>query len=199
MGKTIAEKIFDAHRVDSLPGGISVLRLDAVFCHEITTPIAINDLVARGKDRVFDPDRIKAVIDHVTPAKDSKTAMQGKIMRDWARRHDIKDFFDIGQNGVCHAIFPEKGFVRPGFTIIMGTLFSALGKGFASLILSFSRQGFFLIPCLIILPGLWGLDGLLFSQTAADIATALLTLFLSVKLIREIQVLQESEEFQHHR
>lgn len=52
-------------------------------CHEITTPIAINDLVARGQDRVFDPERIKAVIDHVTPAKDSKTATQGKILRDW--------------------------------------------------------------------------------------------------------------------
>jgi 3-isopropylmalate/(R)-2-methylmalate dehydratase large subunit len=56
----------------------------------------------------------------VTPAKDSKTAEQGKIMRDWARRHGIKDFFDIGRNGVCHAIFPEKGFARPGYTIIMG-------------------------------------------------------------------------------
>ena len=121
MGKTIAQKIFDRHLVDRPFGDeINVLKLDAVFCHEITTPIAINDLVSRGKDRVFDPTKIKAVIDHVTPAKDSKTAEQGKIMRDWARRHGIKDFFDIGRNGVCHAIFPEKGFVRPGYTIIMG-------------------------------------------------------------------------------
>ncbi|MDA3957262.1 3-isopropylmalate dehydratase large subunit [Oceanispirochaeta sp.] len=120
MGKTIAEKIFDAHRVDSPEEGIFVLNLDRVFCHEITTPIAINDLIHRGKDRVFDPDKIKAVIDHVTPAKDSKTAEQGKIMREWAARQGIKDFFDIGQNGVCHALFPEKGFVRPGFTVIMG-------------------------------------------------------------------------------
>ena len=121
MGKTIAEKIFDTHLVDEPFGGdVCVLRLDRVFCHEITTPTAIQDLVARGKDRVFDPDKIKAVIDHVTPAKDSKTAMQGKILREWARRHNIRDFFDIGDNGVCHAIFPEKGFVRPGFTIIMG-------------------------------------------------------------------------------
>jgi len=120
MGKTIAEKIFDAHKVDSPEEGIFVLNLDRVFCHEITTPIAINDLVSRGKDRVFDPDKIKAVIDHVTPAKDSKTAEQGKIMREWAARHGIKDFFDIGRNGVCHAIFPEKGFVRPGYTVIMG-------------------------------------------------------------------------------
>ena len=120
MGKTIAEKIFDTHLVDTPFGDVNVLRLDRVFCHEITTPTAIQDLIDRGKDRVFDPDKIKAVIDHVTPAKDSKTAMQGKILRDWARRHGIKDFFDIGRNGVCHAIFPEKGFVRPGFTIIMG-------------------------------------------------------------------------------
>ena len=120
MGKTIAEKIFDAHHVDNPSEDIHVIRLDAVFCHEITTPIAINDLVSRNKDRVFDPDKIKAVIDHVTPAKDSKTALQGKILREWARRHNIRDFFDIGRNGICHAIFPEKGFVRPGYTVIMG-------------------------------------------------------------------------------
>jgi 3-isopropylmalate/(R)-2-methylmalate dehydratase large subunit len=120
MGKTIAEKIFDSHKVDNPFGDIHVIRLDAVFCHEITTPVAINDLVARGMDRVFDPTKIKAVIDHVTPAKDSKTAMQGKILREWAQRNNIVDFFDIGQNGVCHAIFPEKGFVRPGYTVIMG-------------------------------------------------------------------------------
>ncbi len=120
MGKTVAQKIFDTHRVDTPAEGVSVLSLDRVFCHEITTPIAINDLVSRGLDRVFDPTKIKAVIDHVSPAKDSKTAEQGKTLRDWARRHDIKDFFDIGANGVCHAIFPEKGYVRPGYTVIMG-------------------------------------------------------------------------------
>ncbi len=120
MGKTLAQKIFDSHLVEMAFGEAWVLRLDAVFCHEITTPIAINDLVAKGMDKVYDASRIKAVIDHVTPAKDSKTAEQGKIMRDWARRHGIKDFFDIGRNGVCHALFPEKGFVRPGYTVIMG-------------------------------------------------------------------------------
>jgi 3-isopropylmalate/(R)-2-methylmalate dehydratase large subunit len=41
-------------------------------------------------------------------------------MRDWAKRHQIKDFFDVGANGVCHALFPEKGFIRPGYTVIMG-------------------------------------------------------------------------------
>ncbi|MDR2607888.1 MAG: 3-isopropylmalate dehydratase large subunit [Treponema sp.] len=120
MGKTLAEKIFDTHTVDRPFADTWVLKLDRVFCHEITTPIAINDLVSKNLDRVFDAEKIKAVIDHVSPAKDSATAEQGKILRDWARRHNIRDFFDVGRNGVCHAIFPEKGFVRPGFTVIMG-------------------------------------------------------------------------------
>lgn len=120
MGKTIAQKIFDAHGVDQPFGDVHVIKLDGVFCHEITTPTAISDLMEKGKDRVFDASKIKAVIDHVTPAKDSKTAVQGKILRQWARRHGIDGFFDIGRNGVCHALFPEQGFVRPGHTIIMG-------------------------------------------------------------------------------
>ncbi|MBE6344550.1 MAG: 3-isopropylmalate dehydratase large subunit [Spirochaetaceae bacterium] len=120
MGKTIAQKIFETHVAEKPFTDTWVLKLDRVFCHEITTPVAITDLVERGKDRVFDATKIKAVIDHVTPAKDSKTALQGKILRDWAKRNNVKDFFDIGANGVCHAIFPEKGFVRPGFTVIMG-------------------------------------------------------------------------------
>jgi len=120
MGKTTAEKIFAAHLVDEPFQGTKVLKLDVVMCHEITTPIAIDDLMARGKDRVFDGSKIKAVIDHVTPSKDTKTATQAKILRDWAHRHQIKDFFDVGANGVCHALFPEKGFIRPGYTVIMG-------------------------------------------------------------------------------
>jgi 3-isopropylmalate/(R)-2-methylmalate dehydratase large subunit len=120
MGQTTAEKIFAAHLRDEPFPGTKVLNLDRVLCHEITTPVAIADLEWRGKDRVFDPTCIKAVIDHVTPAKDSKTALQAKMLRDWARRHNITDFFDVGRNGVCHALFPEKGYIRPGFTVIMG-------------------------------------------------------------------------------
>jgi len=120
MAMTLAEKIFRSHLRDEPFPGTKVLNIDVVLCHEITTPIAINDLIARGKDRVFDPSKVKVVIDHVTPSKDTKTATQAKILRDWARRQNIRDFFDVGRNGVCHAIFPEKGFIRPGYTVIMG-------------------------------------------------------------------------------
>jgi 3-isopropylmalate/(R)-2-methylmalate dehydratase large subunit len=120
MGKTICEKIFDSHLLDKPFENVNILKLDRVFCHEITSPIAINDLVFRNTDTVFDNKKIKAVIDHVSPSKDSKSAEQAKILREWAIRNNIEDFFDIGNNGVCHALFPEKGFVLPGQTIIMG-------------------------------------------------------------------------------
>jgi len=120
MGKTLVQKIFEAHLKDEPFPGTKVLSLDVVMCHELTTPVAIADLQRRSKDRVFDPTKIKAVIDHVTPSKDSKSATQARMLREWAFRHDIKDFFDIGRNGVCHALFPEKGFIRPGYTVIMG-------------------------------------------------------------------------------
>ncbi|MFH0911363.1 MAG: 3-isopropylmalate dehydratase large subunit [Planctomycetota bacterium] len=120
MGRTLVQKVFDAHRRDEPAPGMHVLAIDRVLCHEITTPMAINDLVGRGLDRVFDPEKIMAVIDHVTPAKDSKSAVQGQVLRDWARRHKLPHWFDIGRNGVCHALFPEQGFIRPGQTVIMG-------------------------------------------------------------------------------
>lgn len=120
MGKTIAQKIFESHLLEKPSAGVCILKTDTVLCHEVTTPFAITDLMERKKDSVFDPEKIKVVIDHVSPAKDTKTAVQGKILRDWALRNNIKDFFDIGQNGVCHALFPEKGFIRPGTVVIMG-------------------------------------------------------------------------------
>lgn len=121
QGKNIAQKIFDAHIVDESYEDIKVIKLDMVFAHEITTPPAIKDLESKGLDKqVFDPSRIKVVIDHVLPAKDTESAQQGKILREWVRKQGIKDFFDVGRGGVCHALFPEKGFVRPGYTIIMG-------------------------------------------------------------------------------
>lgn len=119
MGRTLVQKIFDSHLVDRPFPGICAIKLDLVMCHEITTPPAILDIKQRWGDEVFHPEKIVALIDHVSPAKDSATALQQKVIRDWAREHKIK-FYDIGRNGVCHAILPEKGHVLPGMTIICG-------------------------------------------------------------------------------
>jgi len=119
MGETLVQKIFNSHLIDKPSPEICALKLDLVACHEITTPPAILDIQEKWRDKVFDPKKIVATIDHVNPAKDSATALQGKVMRDWTRRQGIK-FYDVGRNGVLHAILPEQGHVFPGMTIICG-------------------------------------------------------------------------------
>ncbi len=119
MEKTAFQKIIDSHLVKILPDGSMVLKLDWVWGHEITTPNAILDMQARGCDVVFNPNRIKTMIDHVNPAKDTASAIQGKIVREWSRKHGI-EFLDVGRNGVCHAIIPEKGWILPGQIGVMG-------------------------------------------------------------------------------
>ena len=66
MGKTIAQKIFDAHFVDNPSGDIHVIRLDGVFCHEITTPIAIDDLIRprQGLLRPLDRQRNRGSLEN---------------------------------------------------------------------------------------------------------------------------------------
>ena len=119
MRQTAFQKIIERHLVETLPDGRMVLNLDHVWCHEITTPNAILDMNVRGCDVVFNPDKVKAMIDHVNPAKDTASAIQGKIVRDWSRKHGI-EFLDVGRNGVCHAVIPEKGWILPGQIGIMG-------------------------------------------------------------------------------
>lgn len=118
-GKTAFRKIVDAHRVRTLPDGRMVLGLNRVWCHEITLPNAILDAKERGCDVVFDPNRVKTMIDHVNPAKDTASAIQGKIVREWSGEHGI-EFLEVGRNGVCHAVIPEKGWIGPGEIGIMG-------------------------------------------------------------------------------
>jgi len=131
-GKTAFQKIADKHVVKTLPDGRMVFRLDWVWCHEITTPNAILDARIRDCDVVFDPNRVKAMIDHVNPAKDTASALQGKIVREWSKEHGV-EFLDVGRNGVCHAIIPEKGWIRPGQIGIMGDSHTCTHGAFCAL------------------------------------------------------------------
>ena len=129
--KTAFAKIVETHCLKTLPDRRMVLSLDKVWCHEITTPNAILDMKARGCDVVFNPNKIKAMIDHVNPAKDTASAVQGKIVRQWSRQYNI-EFLDVGRNGICHAIIPEKGWVFPGQIGIMGDSHTCTHGAFCS-------------------------------------------------------------------
>lgn len=131
-GKTAFQKIVDSHVVEILSDGTMVLKLDKVWCHEITLPPAIIDMEARGITKVFDPNKIKVMIDHVNPPKDKASAIQSKMIREWAKKIGA-EFAEIGRNGVCHALIPERGWVSPGDIGIMGDSHTCTHGAFCSI------------------------------------------------------------------
>jgi len=122
MGMTITEKILAraAGQKTVVPGQLVDASVDLVMCHDVTTPPAISMLVEKGIDRVFDPDRIVVTPDHFQPPKDVKSAELHKRLDEWAKRHKIKHYYKLGRAGVCHALLPEQGHIRPGEVIVGG-------------------------------------------------------------------------------
>jgi len=94
--------------------------LDVIMCHEVTTPPAISMLKEVGLDKVFDPEKIVVTPDHFQPAKDIKSAELHKRLDAWCKRENIKHYYPLGKAGVCHALLPEQGHIRPGEVIIGG-------------------------------------------------------------------------------
>ncbi len=120
MGMTITEKILAAHagakKVE--PGELINAKVDIALGNDITAPIAIDEFYKSGAKKVFDKDRVILVPDHFVPNKDIKSAMQAKMLREFAKEQELTYFFDAGEMGVEHAILPEKGLVLPGDLVI---------------------------------------------------------------------------------
>jgi len=117
---TLTEKILAraAGKKKVVPGELVDAKIDIVMCHDVTTPPAISMLQERGIDKVFDPEKIVVTPDHFQPAKDIKSAELHKRLHDWAVRHKIKHYYKLGRAGVCHALLPEQGHIRPGEVIV---------------------------------------------------------------------------------
>ncbi len=122
MSMTITEKILArAAGKDSVtPGQLIDADIDVVMCHDVTTPPAISMLMEKGIDKVFDTEKIVVTPDHFQPAKDIKSAELHKRLDEWAKKHKIKYYYKIGRAGVCHALLPEQGHIRPGEVIVGG-------------------------------------------------------------------------------
>ena len=116
----MTQKILAAHAgLDKVEAGQLInVRLDLVMGNDVTSPVAINEMKAKGFTDVFDREKIALVMDHFTPNKDIKSAEHCKQVRQFAREYKIKNFFDVGQMGIEHALLPEKGIVISGDTVI---------------------------------------------------------------------------------
>ncbi len=100
------------------PGQIVETPVDLVMGNDITAPIAIKEFEAAGATRVFDPERVALVMSHFVPAKDINSADQSRIMRQFAKAHQIKHYYPEGTGGIEHTLLPERGIVVPGDIVI---------------------------------------------------------------------------------
>jgi len=119
MAQTITEKIFSEHVGKKVYAG-EIIRsnIDMVIGNDITTPISIKAFEESGAKSLANPDGFSIVLDHFIPAKDIASANQARISRDFAKKHNLKNFFDEKDMGIEHALLPEKGLVVPGDVII---------------------------------------------------------------------------------
>ena len=120
MGMTMTQKILAAHAglSDVKAGQLIEADLDLVLGNDITSPVAINEMKKFDTETVFDKDKIALVMDHFIPNKDIKSAENCKCCRDFACRHEISNYFDVGHMGIEHALLPEKGLVVAGDAVI---------------------------------------------------------------------------------
>lgn len=119
MHQTITEKIFSEHVGRPVYAG-EIIRcpIDMVIGNDITTPISIKAFEDIGATKLANPEGFSIVLDHFIPAKDIASANQARISRDFAKKYEMKHFFDEKDMGIEHALLPEKGLVVPGDVII---------------------------------------------------------------------------------
>ena len=120
MGMTMTQKILanGAGLSEVKAGQLIMAKLDLVLGNDITSPVAIKEMEKMKTTGVFDKDKIALVPDHFAPNKDIKSAQHCKCVREFARKNDITNYFEMGDMGIEHALLPEKGLTVPGDVII---------------------------------------------------------------------------------
>jgi len=119
MGMTMTEKILAKHAgLDKVvPGQLIRAKVDLLLANDITAPQSIPEFEKIGRP-LFDPDKITFIPDHFTPNKDIKSAENSKVTREFARKHKISKYVEVGRMGIEHVLLPEKGWVLPGQLIL---------------------------------------------------------------------------------
>ncbi len=119
MAQTLAEQILSHAAGRSVRAGENVVvNVDLAMMHDSISPSIIKILHGElGADRVWDPERIAVVVDHVAPAATIQNAEHQANLRRWVRAQGIRHFFDVGR-GISHPVLVEEGLARPGMLII---------------------------------------------------------------------------------
>ena len=140
MGKTLFEKVWDNHVVDSIPNGPSIIYIDKHLIHEVTSPQAFAGLNKRNI-KVFRPDKTIATADHNVPTTNQHLPIQEALSRNQVEtlnkncgEHGV-ELYGLGHKyqGIVHVIGPELGITQPGMTIVCGDSHTSTHGAFGSI------------------------------------------------------------------
>ena len=120
MEMTLTEKILAraSGKASCKPGEIVEAKIDVVMLHDIGTPGIQSPLKELGIEKLPPSVEVVMIPDHFVPATTVKAAENLKLTREFAKKHQIKGYYEIGRGGICHQVMAEKGHVRPGQVII---------------------------------------------------------------------------------
>ncbi len=137
MGKTLFDKVWDAHVVTTIPNGPQVLYIDKHLIHEVTSPQAFKELEDKNI-ALFRPQQIVATADHNTPTKNQHLPVKDALSRNQLEmltqncaKNNI-ELYGLGHkyNGIVHVIAPELGITQPGLTMVCGDSHTATHGAF---------------------------------------------------------------------
>ena len=140
MKKTLFDKVWDAHVVDTVKNGPQILYIDKHLIHEVTSPQAFNELEAR-KITIFRPQQIIATADHNTPTQDQHLPVKDEMSRIQltqlsknCKKNNIT-LYELGHkyNGIVHVMAPELGITQPGMTMVCGDSHTSTHGAFGSI------------------------------------------------------------------
>lgn len=119
MGMTISEKILAraSGKKAVHPGEYIVSKIDLAMIHDLTGPLTLKVLKEVGYDKPWDNDKVVIILDHQVPANSTVTAQLHKDLREYAKKYGIKNYHDVGRQGVCHQLLAEQ-YVKPGMLVV---------------------------------------------------------------------------------
>lgn len=120
MSMTMTQKILAAKAgLNEVHAGQFIeAEIDLALGNDITAPVAVKEFEKAGRDAVWDKAKLAIIPDHFTPNKDIKAAQQCKMLKEFANKYEIENYFEVGEMGIEHCLIPEKGLAVPGDAII---------------------------------------------------------------------------------
>jgi 3-isopropylmalate/(R)-2-methylmalate dehydratase large subunit len=120
MGMTLTEKILAqaSGKVSCRPGEIVEAKIDVVMLHDIGTPGIQGPLKELNVQKLPSTVEVVMIPDHFVPAPTVKAAENLKLTREFAKKHQIRSYYEIGRGGICHQVMAEKGHIKPGQVIV---------------------------------------------------------------------------------